>query len=326
MESFNILSLSEESLSYCQNLNNSGISSKTNYIFKNEIDFPFLLTLKENIFLEEPKNIMHSKHLESESLYNDFSKANKLFKIQKLFKNDNLSTIKTSNNNNISSSTPDISPPEIKKNISFKTVLYHKRGRKDLKKNIGQKSHGAGDADNIERKIQVSYFNFLIRLANDAIKTVFGKKAKYYFKDIKYKLKKIVRHNYIEKLKLCKYSDIVQMKVSRKNRSHGENFNKETYMNICKISPELKKFFDNNYLYIFQKYFCRIKINQDIINFEGLEVKLSPHTNGLFNLLRKNLEEKEKFKEIIKNVYFCNSKYSIENPFISSNPFIISHY
>ena len=290
METSNIQSLSEEQLSCGQNLNNSFISTKTNFIFHNEIDSSFLLTLKENKFSEEFKKIIHAKDLESDSLDNDFSKENNLLKTQQFFQNDNESTIKTSNNN-ISSSTPEGSSPDIINNIFFK----------------------------------VSYFNFLIRLANDAIKTVFGKKSKFYFKDIKYKLKKIVRHNYVEKLKLSKYSDIVQMKVSPKNRSHEENFNKETYMEICKISPELKKFFDINYLYIFQKYFCRIKTNQNIINFEGLEIKLSPHTKGLFNLLRKNWEQKEKFNEIIKNVYFCNSKFAIDNPFISSNPFIISH-
>ena len=324
METSNMQSLSEEQLSCGQNLNNSFISTKTNFIFHNEIDSSFLLTLKENKFSEEFKKIIHAKDLESDSLDNDFSKENNLLKTQPFFQNDNESTIKTSNNN-ISSSTPVGSSPDIINNIFFFLFLYHKRGRKEIKKKLGQKKHGAGDDDNIERKIQVSYFNFLIRLANDAIKTVFGKKSKFYFKDIKYKLKKIVRHNYVEKLKLSKYSDIVQMKVSPKNRSHEENFNKETYMEICKISPELKKIFDINYLYIFQKYYCRIKTNQNIINFEGLEIKLSPHTKGLFNLLRKNWEQKEKFNEIIKNVYFCNSKFAIDNPFISSNPFIISH-
>lgn len=321
METLNMLSVTEEPLSCVQSLNNSFILQKSNYIFHNENNSPFFLTLKENIISEENNKIIDIKSLESESFYNDYSN---LIKIQNFYQNDYQSTFKTSNNNR-SSSIPDNISPDIIKNIYFKTVLYHKRGRKEILKKNGKKRHRAGDADNIERKIQVSYFNFLLNLANDAIKTVFGKKSKFSFKDINYKVKKRVSHNYVEKLKLCKYSDIVQMKVSPKIKNNGENSNKETYIEICKISPELKKFFEQNYLYIFQKYFCRLKTNQNIIDFEGLEVKLSSCTKGLFYLLRKNWEMKEKFKEIINNIYFSNSIYSMENPFMNSKPFIISH-
>ena len=73
--------------------------------------------------------------------------------------------------------------------IAFKTVLYHKRGRKKEKKSCNS-LHSSGDFDNIQRKIQVSFINFLISLANDAIKTLIGKQCKFYFKDIMYKYKK----------------------------------------------------------------------------------------------------------------------------------------
>ena len=98
-----------------------------------------------------------------------------------------------------------------KKDTLFKTVLHQKRGRKRLFENNknGTKIHHSSDFDNIQRKIQVHFINFLIRLANDALKTVFGKKNKLKFKDIKYKFKKTINHNYEENLKkknLWRYS------------------------------------------------------------------------------------------------------------------------
>ena len=308
MEMSNSLSLTREPIFSTQNDN---LFLKTNLLFSNEINI-FDLDSERN--KEEKKKIFFTKKLESFE-----NSLNSIYVISKNGKNESQSTFKTSNNIfNISKNSI-----QKKKNIFFKTVLHHKRGRKEKNRKYGKKSHGAGDFDNIQRKIQVSFINFLIKLANDAIKTVFGQDSKYCFKDIKYKYKKVVRHNYLESLKLCKYSDIIQMSVSPKIKSYRENSNKETYMEICTISPELENLFDKNYLYIFQKYFCGIKNNQDIIDFDGLKVKLSPHTKGLLNLLRENVDKKEAFKDIIKKVYFSDSEYLINNKYIKSNPFII---
>ena len=87
---------------------------------------------------------------------------------------------------------------EFSKNINFKTILRQKRGRK-VKEGIKKKNnkcHCSDDFDNIQRKIQVNFISFLVRLANDALKSVFGPKTKSNFKHIDYELKKIVNHNY----------------------------------------------------------------------------------------------------------------------------------
>ena len=125
-----------------------------------------------------------------------------------------------------------------------------------------------------------------------------------------------MNHNYVEKLKLCKYSDIIQMKISPKNRNFGEDVNKDTFMEISKKSEELKKLFDKNYLYIFQKYFCEIKSNQNIIDIDGFKIQLSPKTKGLDYLLKKNVDIIEKFNETVQNVYFSGKNY-LNNPFIT---------
>ena len=218
----------------------------------------------------------------------------------------------------------------LSKNINFKTILHHKRGRKSLGKQKEKRKlylkryHGSSDFDNVQRKIQVNFITFLIRLANDAIKTVLGKKTKYFFKDVRYELKKVVSHKYVEKLKKCKYSDIIQMKISGKNRKYGENLNKETFLEVCKISPELKNFFEKNYLYIFQKYYYGMNYNEDIIDFDGLKVELSPLTKGFLNLIQKNESGKERFTNVVNDVYFSGPNYT-NNILKRLNPFVITN-
>ena len=282
-------------------------------LFKNEFNIlPSPLNEEDNKFLNKI-NIRE----ESPSLESKFENNSQKSFIEKENNNQNEyhSTFNTSKNNDNC----------ISKNTIFKTVLHHKRGRKGKDKKIGKKYHGSGDFDNIQRKIQVSFFNFLIQLANDAIKTVLGEDAKFCFKDVKYKFKKVVSHDYLEKLKKSKFSDILNLSVSPKKRSYSENSNKKTFMEICKLSPNLKHLFELNYLYLFQKYFCEYEKNQDIIDIGGLKIKLSRNTQILYELINKNYDQKEKFIDVLKNVYFSGFIYKTENIFKSSNTFVISH-
>ena len=188
--------------------------------------------------------------------------------------------------------------------INFKVKLHHKRGRKKNDKNItNQKCHFSDDFDNILRKIQVSYINFLIKLSNDALKTVFGKNNTYEFKDINYKLKKQINHKCIENLKKSRFADILQMDISPKNRIIQEDMNKITYFKVCKESEQLKMLFDKSYLYLIQKYFNFVDDGNHVIDIDGFKITLSPKTETFYNLLKKNQEVKSKFKEIAQTVY-----------------------
>lgn len=290
-------------------IRNSGIFSS------NEIDILSLLNKENNIFSYDSK---FCKIYQTKEIENDSSQQIQLVDMQK-----NDFPLSTFNSSKIPSNILENSIPKLTKKINFKTVLHHKRGRKGTVKKEKKNYHGSGDFDNIQRKIQVYFFNFLIDLANDAIKTFLGKKSKYCFKDVKYEYKKVVNHNYAEKLKLYKYSDIVQMKVSTKNRNYGENANKETYLEICKINPLFHKFFDKNYLYIFQKYFWVIKPGQKIIDFDGFKIELSPQTKGLSFLLSKNSDLKNKFIDVVNNIYFSDINNHSNNNDVNSNHFII---
>ena len=314
MESYDKIPLLEENNIFDLDFENDNDYDFLNYNspFSSNIDFLFPINSEEKRYSEEVKKIIDFPKWDSEKNDEEEKSLYLLGKI-KNGQNEHQLTFNTSKNGSF---IPEYSISENSKNINFKTILHHKRGRKELTQKNGGKYHGSGDFDNIQRKIQVSFFNFLINLANDALKTIFGKRTNYSFKDIKYKLKKVVNHNYVEKLKLCKYSDIIQMKISPKNRNFGEDVNKDTFMEISKKSEELKKLFDKNYLYIFQKYFCEIKSNQNIIDIDGFKIQLSPKTKGLDYLLKKNVDIIEKFNETVQNVYFSGKNY-LNNPFIT---------
>ncbi len=235
---------------------------------------------------------------------------------------DNISSIVNKNLPSSESQSDNLS-----KSTFFKTVLYHKRGRKILENQKNKNYHGSEDFDNILRKIQVNFISFLIKLANDAIKSVLGKKCAYFFRDIKYEFKRKINHNNVEYLKQCKYSDIIQKEISAKSRKYGENLNKDTFLKICKISPELQNFFDKNYLYIFQKYYYILKDNQNIVDFDGLKVKLSPSTKG-FNELLKKENRKDKFISVCQLVFFSGINFlndTNEKKKFNSNQFMVSN-
>ena len=201
----------------------------------------------------------------------------------------------------------------------FRTVLHKKRGRKKEKEEKEKKSkkcHSSDDFDNIQRKIQVSFISFLVRLANDLLKNIFGQKTKFHFKDVDYELKKIVNHKYIESLKKSKYSDIMELRISPKNKRFSKFENKETLNKVCKYSPFLKKFFGNNYLYIFQKYYCTIINNKEEVDIDGFKVTLSPKTKTLYNLLIKNESNKKKFNSVVEDVYFSEINYINNQKFV----------
>ena len=310
MQLDNFLDLYEEEKFFYQEEINDGFKG-TNPIFLFQNEFDTLSYEEDNILnkmniREEPPNLKSNfiNNSQQSFIENEINNQNEYH-----------STFNTSKNNNNC----------ISKNITFKTVLHHKRGRKEKDKKIGKKYHGSGDFDNIQRKIQVSFFNFLIQLGNDAIKTVLGEDSKFCFEDVNYKFKKVVSHEYLEKLKKSKFSDILNLDISPKKRSYTENSNKKIYAEVCMLSPDLKELFKLNYLYLFQKYFCQIEKNLDIIEIEGIKIKLSKQTQTLFDLLNKNHNQKEKFIDVVKNVYFSGLIYKNENIFKSSKTFVISH-
>jgi len=285
--------------------------------------------LNKNLMLSDNEISIDEFDIESIPFFKDFSiKSIKEYNSEKSIKtekNKNKVVFQSTGSAKIFSSVKNKVITENKENtnlnkeskIIFKVVLHHKRGRKKLEKNLfNQKYHYSDDYDNILRKIQVSFITFLIRLSNDALKTVFGKETKYLFKDINYKYKKNIKHDYIEYLKRISLGDILQMDISPKSKILKQDSNKITYLKVCKESEELKKLFDKNYLYLFQKYYLNfINDGKHMMEIANFKITLSSKTETFFNLLKKNEENKAKFKEVVKNVFFSENE-QVENKFL----------
>ena len=136
------------------------------------------------------------------------------------------------------------------------------------------------------------------------------------FKDIKYDLKKIVNREKVEYLKQCKFKDIIQSDISPKNKKFSKDTNKNIYSYICKLSSKIKNIFDLGYLFIFQKFYLLLNQNEKEINIENIKINLSPKTKSFCYLLKKNEKSKEKFIEVIKNVYLSDVNYLSDKKFL----------
>jgi len=127
---------------------------------------------------------------------------------------------------NSSSNEISMEKYEIKrKNIqSFKAeYISKKRGRKTNK--INKKIHSSSDFDNILRKIQVHFLNFITSLLNDIIFNFLGEKK--FFSKFNYDDKKNVKHDYVESLKLLDLKTLIEtIKISPKYKS-DQDINKE---------------------------------------------------------------------------------------------------
>ena len=284
--------------------------------------------ISENITLEHIENIMNPPQIDLlEEEEKDTMDEVYFIKEQNNSKVELQSTDSSTKTVTFSQSENSLKKEDIFfKKINFKTMLYRKRGRKEknnTSKKIKKKRHGPADFDNIQRKIQVHFITFLIKLANDIIKTILGNKVKYHFRDIKYGIKKIVNHDYVEYLKKVNYSEILQMVISPKNKKYDENSNKNLYKKLIEESDLFKKIFDKEYLYIMQKYYLELKGNETEIDFDGIKIKLSNKTKPFPHLLQKNESEKDKFNNVVKDVYFSNVNYLIEKKFVTKK-FIIN--
>ena len=295
----------------------------------NEVNFlsfnEFNHKISENITLEHIENIMNTPQIDlDEEEEND--RMDEIY----LIKEQNNSKIELSSTEN-STRTVTLSEKEnskkkediFYKKINFKTILYRKRGRKEMMNStstkLNKKCHGSSDFDNIQRKIQVHFITFLINFANDIINSILGYKKNYHFMDIKYKIKRIVNHDYIESLKQLNYSDILQKDISPKNKKFDVNSNKKLYEKLIEESELFKKIFDKKYLYIFQKYYFGLKDNESETDFDGIKIKLSNKTKPFTHLLRKNENEKDKFNNVIKDVYFSDINFLIGKKFVTKN-------
>ena len=202
-------------------------------------------------------------------------------------------------------------PASIRNSPHFLILSKKKRGKPNEKNKKSQ--HLSTDFDNLQRKIQVHFFTFIINLSNDAIKAELGSKTPYNFKQIDYKLKIKISHKNVSNLHKLAIKDILKMSISPKNKNFSEFINNEILNVVCQISKLLERFFNIKYLEFFNDFYFNEEKETNKVVFEGKEIPFSKETKNFYHLLKKYENYKSLLIDCAKRVYFYGYDALIRN-------------
>ena len=190
------------------------------------------------------------------------------------------------------------------------TKIKGKPGKKIPFSYARKKRNRAIDKDNILCEIQTSFFNFLVNLANDAIKVEPNVKEKLNFKHVEHSLKIDVSYVNMLKLKKSPINYILQMKISDKYKklSKDKDYNKKVYEKLVTKSKWLEDLFNMNFLDAFKLYYNDCKaLNSIIYNNKRINITKKKYT--FYSLyIKSNDEKRKKLIEVIKDYYLKESK------------------
>jgi len=188
-----------------------------------------------------------------------------------------------------------------KKKYIFKTKLQKMKRGRIAKKNTNKETHSAYSYDNILRKIQVHYLNFMISFINDCIKTL-NQNKKIRFKKINYKLKRKISKEFFDNMKNSSINDILKnIDISKKYKKFDKNINKENLRKLEK-DPWFEKLFKMNFLDLFTYYYNQAQPLDELFLFEKT-ITFSDETKPYYKLLEANWPVSKNFIEITEMNY-----------------------
>jgi tRNA-binding EMAP/Myf-like protein len=194
---------------------------------------------------------------------------------------------------------------ENQKKVEFLVQTKKNRGKERKNKRYGNsniKIHSKNDYDNVFTSIQVHYINFIIKLANDILSSIYEQKKDLLFKDINYEFKKKINFNHFESLKSFSIKEILLNPISSKFKSENhDSYNREIYYKVIGSSNWLNEFFDMNYLSLFKNYYFNKNKRLSQINIKGKSFNLTENTKSFYDLYNKSDDERKKL--LIKNIY-----------------------
>jgi hypothetical protein len=205
---------------------------------------------------------------------------------------------------NLPKDNPDCQKP-------FLISRYKNRGKQTEK--IKKVQHLSTDFDNLQRKIQVHFFTFIINLSNDAIKAKLGSKTPYKFKQIANKLKILISQKDVNKLHKSAIKDILKKEISPKNKKCSEFINNDILIAVCQLSKLLENFFNIKYLEFFNDFYFNEEKETNKIIFEGLEIPFSKETKNFYHLLKKYENYKTLLIDSAKRIYFYGYDALVRN-------------
>jgi hypothetical protein len=185
--------------------------------------------------------------------------------------------------------------------LSFDNFAKKKRGRKSNIKVI--KLHNKFTIDNILRKIQVHYLNFIVTFINTILE-ILGFKIKLFY--LNYNLKKNICKSNIKFLKNCTLREILSNQISGKYKKVNKDENENILQTIINC-PILKKILSEKYMYLSDIYLK----SQRIINLDayGLNKTIElPKKIELFDDLLKKYTKEENNEYLIR-LKSCIQKY-----------------
>ena len=173
-----------------------------------------------------------------------------------------------------------------------------------------KKTHTGGDDDNLIRKIQIHFINFVRNYVNDVIRTQINGKNVPQFQDLKHEIKKMVSHKHVEWLKSLSLAEILQLEVSSKMKVHGDDVNKKIYEEICNLIPFMREFLQKKYIDLFKEYYDN---KNKVFLVDGRLINLSKKTK-VFSDLKKKYNKYSKRLNYIAINYFLNCYKRIRKP------------
>ena len=189
--------------------------------------------------------------------------------------------------------------------ISNEINFRQKRGRKPAN-NIIRKPHDKYSEDNIIRKIQVSYFNFIRDFINELLKSIGRQDLS--FIPLDYNYKRTINKKFRNNLNSTTIKEVFNNnKISPKYSTKKININR----NICEqIEKENQNFFENilnkNFLFFFDKIYYKNnkKINMEEFGFDNLEIDLEN-----IELFGDLLSQEKNDKDLKEKMNFCAKLY-----------------
>ena len=193
-------------------------------------------------------------------------------------------------------------------------ITKEKRGKKEKKekndKKVGRKrkrdksedpkevnSHTKYDYDNIIRKIQVHFHNFLISLSNEILSHFdFQKKIL----NIDYNNKKDIKKEKFEKLKSQEIGEILCQNISTKYKRQyieDKEKNNKLYLEAIEYDNNIRKILSEPYINIFRNLYYK---NKRDLNDYGLNITLSNKVQTYKDLLESLNKKGEDSKYIEK--------------------------
>ena len=206
-----------------------------------------------------------------------------------------------------------ISPTKLFKILNKKK----RRGRERVKQEIKQeeinednniKIHDKYTSDNLLRKVQVHYLNFIFIFLNEILEFLCSEQR---FLKLSYKFKSNINKKFVKSLKTKTIGDIISTEISDKYKKEGKKHNKNIYEET-KDNKILDKIFSENYLLFFKKIY--FKSNRKI-NLREYGLNKNIILSEKVKMYKDLLENKKYAKEYvyIKNIKKCVNQHFFHN-------------